>query len=336
MGSLVISEEDLWKDIGEKMSSDECTNSLRSTMNEVVIFMENSCLAFGTSDIQNAGNRVADIMNELLRFTEGIHYAVSEDIDIPFSQKLSEVADMLIDLNPNDFYFGDGSPAEYFNDFPSYRGLFTTLCSDRMSPGQTNDAKYINFLFEDFEKADEMMNLAYNLFGGTKVDPNWDNLTPAEQSAAMQAYWVSLTPQQRKEMLEEYYGGICQIYYPGVDTSDSLFISFEDVGEGRVGYVDSDYTTIHIDEQFIDNPETYTLADCLDTINHESRHQEQHAIFIGDVNHDDIPDEGIVVGPHRVTDEFDYTNAIPVGGLGYHSSGMEEDAYGWGAISTPE
>lgn len=42
MGSLVISEEDLWKDIGEKMSSDECTNSLRSTMNEVVIFMENS------------------------------------------------------------------------------------------------------------------------------------------------------------------------------------------------------------------------------------------------------------------------------------------------------
>lgn len=337
---LFTSKSENWNDIAEEIGNTvhciglaEVLRQTNTALNGVSQYIYKDLPRLNEADIDD----FEDYVERMRFFAEGIHYAASDDIDIPFCQKMNDIAEEIIAVNPSNYYL-DGlcnlAGATGYSNAYMHHAIF--LNGDVMNDNQQAESDLIDYYEDDFERSHKIAE-ATDTWVTDNIDAkikennpneNWNSMSEEDKEIARQEYWESLTEDERKNALESYRQVVASHYWD--DPQNPYRTSPLSVQENMNGAWGSSSVTnsthITITYDYLQDPARFPFRQAFDTINHETRHYYQYTVAASD------PDDAIV-GPatEQVREDFDWStyDSTP-----YYDTNQEQDAFAYGHIST--
>lgn len=223
----------------------------------------------------------------LHKFTNGIHYEAVELIDAPFVQKMDPIMQSVYDLNPKDFrteknflFFSRGSSLQdVLLDMVnteelkvSFASMIGELDNDKPDTLLVEVVSTANYWMVQFEKASEIRSIATDFLA--EHEKNWAGYTSERKLELLNEYGLQVGDVLDEHRWYDFFGG--------KDTVTSIDWNIDDTnphGKSSTAYgytyAESRNGKIYINFEATTNTDMYSLPFLLDTITHESRHQNQ-------------------------------------------------------------
>lgn len=342
MTVVIKSNDGKWLEVSDVFYNDMNPDDVHDNLQECVDLMKemastiNSTIGLASVTAPGSVEEVEDIcakMRKFIFFANGIHYEISEFVDTPFSNNMSNLASDLIALNPSDYKYVK-SKFLWFKNYMSLTDLISSTMDDEdlknsfdeLSKQLDEDTASIE-LARDIEEAQywkEQFEMA------EAIDAKTDEIFTPE----VRARWESMTEDERKEYVQLFKDELGKIYGDG----DNLVpddVTFTESGYG-CAYGDNH---IGINPAFVVAPVgMYSIDKMIDTMTHEMRHRYQD-ITSSDSDYDmseNIRDEWQL--PYRASDDksatyTDDSGTTYTGYDAYYHQPVEEDAKAFAAVA---
>lgn len=281
-----------WTDLGAKYYVYDNSFDLIASVKEAKAAMEkaSSDVALDYQHISSSTiDNLLDFQHALQGYCDSIHYAICDDIDLPFSSKMDDLADKLVAINPSNYKLDNLCDLAYVTGhFPAFGKLYNSLNTDAKDGAAKTESAVIDFYESDMERTHKLAE-AENEWIENEIDAkikaenpdlDFDNLSEEEKEAKREEIWNKMTPDERKAAYERYYDTILPLYYGDTPdySSEELKIIY-DVSEPQYSgeYNDNWYKGIYLNPWFIDDASNNSFREGINIINHETRHSYQYS-----------------------------------------------------------